>query len=51
MSDGEITNFTGIDSDYQAPLQAEIDLPAGELPLGALVDLCIAELKQRHIIA
>ncbi len=27
---GEIPNFTGIDSEYQAPENPEIDLPAGE---------------------
>ncbi|GAB2637567.1 adenylyl-sulfate kinase [Vibrio panuliri] len=47
---GEIANFTGIDSEYEAPLAAEIDLPAGELPIEALVELCVQELKQRAII-
>ena len=27
---GEIPNFTGIDSEYQAPKNPEVDLPAGE---------------------
>lgn len=47
---GEITNFTGIDSDYEAPLKAEIDLPAGELPIEALVEQCIVVLKQKNVI-
>lgn len=47
---GEITNFTGIDSDYEAPLNAEIDLPAGELPIEALVEQCIVVLKQKNVI-
>ncbi|WP_194436759.1 adenylyl-sulfate kinase [Vibrio fluminensis] len=47
---GEIPNFTGIDSEYEAPLQPEIDLPAGELPIEALVEQCIQALKQREII-
>lgn len=48
---GEITNFTGIDSEYEAPLAAELDLPAGECSVEELVELCMAELKQRGIIA
>lgn len=47
---GEIANFTGIDSAYEAPLNAEIDLPAGEKPIEALVDQCIATLVARGII-
>ncbi|EGU44180.1 adenylylsulfate kinase [Vibrio ichthyoenteri ATCC 700023] len=47
---GEIANFTGIDSDYEAPLKAEIDLPAGELPIEALVEQCITVLKQQGVI-
>lgn len=47
---GEIANFTGIDSDYEAPLNAEIDLPAGELPIEALVDQCMTALKQQGVI-
>lgn len=47
---GEIANFTGIDSDYEAPLNAEIDLPAGEKPIEALVDQCIETLVARGII-
>lgn len=47
---GEIANFTGIDSDYEAPLKAEIDLPAGELPIEALVEQCIKVLKQQGVI-
>jgi adenylylsulfate kinase len=48
---GEIANFTGIDSEYQAPQSPEIDLPAGEKNIDQLVDLCIEVLKQRQIIA
>ncbi|RTZ14777.1 adenylyl-sulfate kinase [Vibrio aquaticus] len=48
---GEIPNFTGIDSEYEAPLQPEIDLRAGEKSIDALVDDCLAALKQRNIIA
>ncbi|HAS62131.1 MAG TPA: adenylyl-sulfate kinase [Vibrio sp.] len=47
---GQIANFTGIDSEYQAPLEPEIDLPAGELPIEALVENCIIALKHKGII-
>ncbi|MDA0149522.1 adenylyl-sulfate kinase [Vibrio sp. LaRot3] len=47
---GEIPNFTGIDSDYEAPLSPEIDLPAGELPIEALVEQCLTVLKQKGVI-
>lgn len=47
---GEITNFTGIDSEYEAPLKPEIDLPAGEQSVEELVESCIDALSQRGII-
>lgn len=47
---GQISNFTGIDSDYEAPLAPEVDLPAGELPIEALVEQCIRALQQKGII-
>ncbi|QMV13177.1 adenylyl-sulfate kinase [Vibrio spartinae] len=47
---GEITNFTGIDAEYEVPLQPEIDLPAGDMGIDALVELCLTELSQRGII-
>ncbi|NVC92400.1 adenylyl-sulfate kinase [Vibrio natriegens] len=47
---GEIPNFTGIDSEYQAPENPEIDLPAGEKSVDELVELCINDLKQRGVI-
>ncbi|MDN3608915.1 adenylyl-sulfate kinase [Vibrio ostreicida] len=48
---GEISHFTGIDSDYEAPLKAEVNLLAGEQPLDALVSECLDVLRQRSIIA
>ncbi len=48
---GEIRNFTGIDSDYEAPINPEIDLLAGEKAIYELVEDCIQILKQRNIIA
>lgn len=47
---GEIPNFTGIDSEYQAPATPEIDLPAGEKSVEELVELCLIDLKQRSVI-
>lgn len=47
---GEIPNFTGIDSEYQAPENPEIDLPAGEKSVDELVELCINDLNQRGVI-
>ncbi|SIO93524.1 adenylyl-sulfate kinase [Vibrio spartinae] len=47
---GEITNFTGIDAEYEVPLQPEIDLPAGDMGIDALVEQCLTELSQRGII-
>ena len=47
---GEIKNFTGIDSDYQSPVNPEIDLPAGSESIDVLVEQCLAELKTRGII-
>ncbi|MGV3001063.1 adenylyl-sulfate kinase [Vibrio sp.] len=48
---GEIPNFTGIDSEYQAPQHPEIDLPAGDKPLDELVEICLHQLRDRAIIA
>ncbi|WCP67399.1 adenylyl-sulfate kinase [Vibrio tubiashii] len=48
---GEIANFTGIDSEYEAPLQPEIDLLAGEKSIEDLVEDCLQALKERQVIA
>lgn len=48
---GEIANFTGIDSEYEAPLNPEIDLRAGEKSIDELVDDCLKVLKARKVIA
>jgi adenylylsulfate kinase len=47
---GEITNFTGIDSGYEAPIDPEINLPAGDKSIDQLVDLCIGVLAERKIV-
>jgi bifunctional enzyme CysN/CysC len=46
---GELKNFTGIDSDYETPLNAEITLDAGEADVEPLVDRVIAQLRERGI--
>lgn len=47
---GEIKHFTGIDSEYQSPLNPEIDLLAGRESIDVLVEQCLAVLKVRGII-
>ena len=47
---GEISNFTGINSEYQAPVHPDIDLPAGEKSVEELVALCLVDLKRRGVI-
>lgn len=48
---GEITNFTGIDSEYEAPQNPEIDLPAGDQNIEQLVELCLNVLRDKEIIS
>lgn len=47
---GEIKNFTGVDSNYEAPESAEITLNTAEDDVDACVDKVIAYLKNKHII-
>ena len=47
---GEIKHFTGIDSDYQTPVNPEINLPAGSESIDVLVERCLVDLKVRGII-
>ncbi|CAM3570257.1 Adenylyl-sulfate kinase [Vibrio aerogenes CECT 7868] len=47
---GEIPDFTGIDSEYEAPHSPEIDLPAGEKSIQELAEQCLSELHRREII-
>ncbi|MEL6423783.1 MAG: adenylyl-sulfate kinase, partial [Pseudomonadota bacterium] len=42
---GELRNFTGIDSDYEAPQAADIVLKAGEQDPDALADVVVAYLR------
>ncbi|ASU23129.1 adenylyl-sulfate kinase [Vibrio qinghaiensis] len=48
---GEISNFTGIDSEYESPQNPEIDLAAGEKSIDELVEICLTALQVRAIIA
>lgn len=48
---GEIPNFTGIDSEYEAPENPEIDLPAGDKSLDELVAICLEALRAKSVIA
>ncbi|MFC1507750.1 adenylyl-sulfate kinase [Pseudomonadota bacterium] len=47
---GEIKQFTGIDSEYQAPEHPEIHLQAGDKSVSELVELSLCSLKERQII-
>lgn len=47
---GEIQHFTGIDSEYQPPLNPALELLAGEYTPSELAEQCIALLKEREII-
>ena len=40
---GELPNFTGIDSDYEAPQNPEVDVDSGELS----VDECVDQILQK----
>ncbi|MCQ1061056.1 adenylyl-sulfate kinase [Photobacterium sp. DNB23_23_1] len=47
---GEIKQFTGIDSEYEQPLGAEVHLSAGHDDVQRLVDQCVDVLRDRKII-
>ena len=47
---GEIRNFTGIDSAYEAPENPEIHLLNAGKPVAALVDELLTALRQRGLI-
>jgi bifunctional enzyme CysN/CysC len=48
---GELKNFTGIDSPYEAPDAAEIRLTTSELSAEAAADLIVARLRSAGVIA
>ncbi len=47
---GEIKNFTGIDSDYETPENAEIIIDGANTAIEDAADIIIAELKNRGMI-
>ncbi len=47
---GELRNFTGIDSPYETPLQAEITVKTDELTPEQAADQVVAELAKRGIL-
>lgn len=47
---GEIVNFTGLDSPYERPTNAEIVLPGDELSAEAMADMVIDELNRRGLV-
>lgn len=47
---GQIPNFTGIDSAYEAPIHPEIVVDAGGNDLKACIDQLLAYLEQRRLI-
>ncbi len=47
---GEIKNFTGIDSEYEQPVEPEIHLNADAYKVEELVEQCIQALTKRSII-
>jgi adenylylsulfate kinase-like enzyme len=48
--DGQIKNFTGIDSVYEPPETAEITLNTAENDIDTCVDIVISYLKENNII-
>ena len=50
---GEITGFTGVSKDapYEAPLNPEVTVDTGELPLADCVARVLEELERRGIVA
>lgn len=48
---GEVKEFTGISSPYEAPVNPELVVRTGELPLGDCVAQVIAYLAQRNILS
>ncbi len=47
---GEIKNYTGISSPYEAPENPDIELDTGNSPLRECVNAIISELRERGII-
>ena len=48
--DGEIKNYTGVDSPYEVPIDPEIELDTSALPLESCVDLLLKFLRDRKFL-
>jgi adenylylsulfate kinase len=48
--DGQIKEFTGISSPYEAPVNPELRVPTGELELEECVDMVIDYLRTRGVL-
>ncbi|MEP7064012.1 MAG: sulfate adenylyltransferase subunit CysN [Betaproteobacteria bacterium] len=48
---GELTNFTGIDSPYEAPENPEITIESGSVDPESAADRIIAELERRGVLS
>ena len=48
---GEIADFTGISSPYEAPMNPELRVPTGHLSLDKSVDMVLRMLEERDVIA
>ena len=47
---GELKNFTGIDSPYEAPEEPELRVHTGELSAEAAADAIVRYLRKRDVI-
>lgn len=47
---GEISNFTGIDSDYEVPLNPEVVIDTSVMSVDDSVNTIIDYLRQRHVL-
>jgi bifunctional enzyme CysN/CysC len=47
---GVLTNFTGVSSPYEAPVQPELRLRSGEAEPDALAEEIFAELRRRELV-
>ncbi len=50
VREGKLKNFTGIDSPYEPPQNAEINLPGQNTSPELLADMVIAEMEERGLI-
>ena len=48
---GEIAEFTGVDAPYEPPTSAELVLPTGRAGVDECVEMVLAGLRQRGLLA